>query len=184
MAKFCKKCGASMEDGDKFCTVCGVAMDMISQEETSQEEESQGASEYAQSQKKETKNARSGSAAQKTVDSVALEKEPLTFGNYLFLFLILAIPVVNIIVLLIWAFGRERNINRKNFSRAALIYVAAVSVLAIVILVGVFGKVAYDMIRYEDSLHHYIYEWDDDDWDVWTEATPFDKYGRHNICRP
>ena len=173
MARVCKKCGASMEDSDRFCTVCGAAVDMDFQAEAVN-----SASENTQSATKE-ESVKECTAKQNTADMDALEKEPLTLGNYLILFLIFAIPIVNIVFFLLWAFGKGGNVNRKNFSGAALIYIAVASVLTIVIAMGVFGKVAYEMIRYGNGIyhhgngiHHYVYEWDDDDWDVWTEATP------------
>lgn len=73
--------------------------------------------------------------------------KPLSLGEWLLTLIVIAIPFVNFIMLFIWAFG-EGNTNRKNFSRAYLIYMLAIFVLAIVwiILMMVLGAAAYDSI--------------------------------------
>lgn len=58
--------------------------------------------------------------------------EPLTMGQYLLMYIILAIPLVNLVMLFIWAFGSSTNLNKKNFARASLIIMAAGIVLSIV----------------------------------------------------
>lgn len=49
------------------------------------------------------------------------ERGPLSVGQYIGMFLLLAIPIVNIILLFVWSFGSTVNLNRKNFARASLI---------------------------------------------------------------
>lgn len=41
---------------------------------------------------------------------------PLTMGQYLLMFIILAIPIANFIMPFVWAFGNG-NINKKNFAK-------------------------------------------------------------------
>lgn len=48
--------------------------------------------------------------------------EPLTVGQYIGMFLLLMIPLVNIVLLFVWAFGSGVNLNRKNYARASLIF--------------------------------------------------------------
>ncbi len=45
---------------------------------------------------------------------------PLGFFSYLFILVILAIPVVNIIALIRWSIGRGINVNKRNLARAIL----------------------------------------------------------------
>lgn len=47
---------------------------------------------------------------------------PITLGSWLLIMLLISIPCVNIIMLLIWAFGRNVSITKKNYSRAMLIF--------------------------------------------------------------
>lgn len=49
---------------------------------------------------------------------------PLTVGSYIGMFLLMLIPLANIILLFVWAFDGSTNINKKNWARAALIMAA------------------------------------------------------------
>ena len=46
----------------------------------------------------------------------------VSFGKWMIVLLILAIPVVNVVMLLVWALGSRTNPSLSNFSRAFLIY--------------------------------------------------------------
>jgi len=48
----------------------------------------------------------------------------MTTGDWFVTQLILAIPLVNIIMLLVWGFSSSGNLNRRNFCRATLIWAA------------------------------------------------------------
>lgn len=48
---------------------------------------------------------------------------PLSVGEFFVMILLLGIPIVNIIMLFVWGFG-ESNTNKKNYSRAVLIWMA------------------------------------------------------------
>lgn len=58
---------------------------------------------------------------------------PLTLGNYIVMMLVSAIPVVGFIMLLIWAFSGNTNINKKNYARAALIMMVVAGILAMIL---------------------------------------------------
>lgn len=49
--------------------------------------------------------------------------------------LLLSIPLVNIIVLLMWAFGGSTNLNKSNYAKAALLWVVISIVLGILSIV-------------------------------------------------
>jgi cytochrome b561 len=55
---------------------------------------------------------------------------------YLFLF---SIPLVNIIMLCIWAFGNDPNPTKSNFGKAGLIWIAFFIVIYIVFLFMAFS---------------------------------------------
>ncbi len=60
---------------------------------------------------------------------------PMSTGQFLLQELICIVPVVNLVMLLIWAFSDNTNTNRKNWSRARLILVGISVVLSIIFLV-------------------------------------------------
>ena len=56
--------------------------------------------------------------------------------------LILMIPLVNIVMMLVWAFGSNTNPNKANYFKATLILFAIVMVIYLVLGVVFFGSVA------------------------------------------
>lgn len=66
------------------------------------------------------------------------QNEPvISLGDWFITLLICFIPFVNIIMLLIWAFGGGTNPNKANFAKAALIFVL-IWLLIMMIFSGVF----------------------------------------------
>ncbi|MFK5921257.1 MAG: hypothetical protein QM496_03705 [Verrucomicrobiota bacterium] len=62
---------------------------------------------------------------------------PMTIGDWMITMLILTIPIINIIMFLVWAFGSSGNTSRKTYCQASLLWM--------LILIGaafVFGGVA------------------------------------------
>lgn len=59
-------------------------------------------------------------------------KSVMTMGEWLITLLIMLVPCVNIIMMLVWAFGNG-NENRKNFCRASLIMQVILSVLGFIL---------------------------------------------------
>jgi hypothetical protein len=57
---------------------------------------------------------------------------PLTLGNWIIIMILVAIPCVNIVMLLIWSFGKNVNTSKKNYSRAMLIFMLIGIVLSLI----------------------------------------------------
>ena len=56
--------------------------------------------------------------------------------------LIMMIPLVNIVMMLVWAFGSNTNPNKANYFKAALILFAIVMAIYLVLAVVFFGSIA------------------------------------------
>ena len=56
--------------------------------------------------------------------------------------LIMMIPLVNLIMMLVWAFSSNTNPNKANYFKAALILFAIVMVIYLVLAVFIFGSIA------------------------------------------
>ena len=56
--------------------------------------------------------------------------------------LIMMIPLVNIVMMLVWAFGSNTNPNKANYFKATLILFAIVMVIYLVLAVVIFGSIA------------------------------------------
>lgn len=67
------------------------------------------------------------------------DTSPLKTTDYLLMLLVTALPFVSLILMLVWAFSSDVNVNRRNFSRAYLILSLIVSVLYIILLAGLIG---------------------------------------------
>ena len=59
---------------------------------------------------------------------------PMSIGNYIGYFLLMCIPVANLILLIVWSCGGCKNQNKRNLARAMLILYGICVVLAIVFL--------------------------------------------------
>ncbi|MGN6866410.1 hypothetical protein ACTHTQ_09710 [Neisseria sp. P0020.S003] len=56
--------------------------------------------------------------------------------------LILMIPLVNIVMMLVWAFSSNTNPNKANYFKAALILFAIVMAIYLVLAVVIFDSIA------------------------------------------
>ena len=59
---------------------------------------------------------------------------PISVPGWLGTIIIALVPLLNVAVLLYWSFSRRADPNRRNFSRAGLIVIAAVIVIAVSVL--------------------------------------------------
>ncbi len=80
------------------------------------------------------------------VQSTYSNDQPMTVGQWVGTMLLLAIPLVNIILLFVWAFGSGTNTNKKNYCRATLIIAAVVIAIYVVILL-IFGAAMLSSFR-------------------------------------
>ena len=60
--------------------------------------------------------------------------KPISVPGWLVTIIIALVPFLNVAVLLYWSFSRRADPNRRNFSRADLIVIAAVIVIAVSVL--------------------------------------------------
>ena len=112
---FCKNCGATMPSDGKFCENCGAAaLGGASQQIYTQAQPVYNQVQPVYTQPQSYNQAVGSGLAQSN-------RDPLSVGNYIGMFILSVIPVVGIIMLLVWAFGSSANLNKKNYARAILI---------------------------------------------------------------
>lgn len=117
MANYCTNCGVQNEDGVKFCTSCGAA---LKQQEAPRQQAS-----YQNS-----------AAARPDMGYNIPEddrEKVMGLGAWLVTFLLMIIPIVNIILLIKWAVSGGTNKNKQNMARAALIVMVVCILLCVVI---------------------------------------------------
>ena len=66
------------------------------------------------------------------------KSRPLSVGEWMLTIIVLGIPVVNVIMYLVWAFG-DGNVNRRNFCRAS-IYLFLIVMGLYILLFGLVGS--------------------------------------------
>lgn len=141
--KTCDNCGSPLAEGKRFCMECGTPaaasaqpepkLEFVAMTDTEQPRGVQAAKPQsaqparpqppAQGQPKRRQNG--------TAQSFAFsdpEAEPPSYsryavmstGDFVGVMLLMIIPVVNIVLLIVWAFGGKK-INRRNWARAYLI---------------------------------------------------------------
>ena len=68
---------------------------------------------------------------------MATKKGVVSIGEWIITFILLAIPLVNIIMLFVWAFGGGVNLSKKNYAKASLIIFLFFIVLYIIIFAAI-----------------------------------------------
>jgi len=63
------------------------------------------------------------------------KEKPLSIGQFMVIELISLVPILNLIVMLIWAFGSNINTNKRNCSRARLIISTILAVMIVIIII-------------------------------------------------
>jgi succinate dehydrogenase/fumarate reductase cytochrome b subunit len=66
---------------------------------------------------------------------------PMSVKSWVGTLLLLCIPLVNLILLFVWAFGDGANSNKKNYAKASLIIVGCVTVIYVLFFVLLIGLV-------------------------------------------
>lgn len=127
---FCENCGNKIPDEAKFCPVCGATLGATPPSYT--------APPYAAPEQPPVRPAAPAYVPQQPVSYAAQQANPpLTVGQYLGMYLLMCVPILNIVLLFMWAFGGSVNLNKKNYARAVLI-LFAVSVVIWIIFGGIF----------------------------------------------
>ena len=70
------------------------------------------------------------------------DTRPLTVGEWMLTLLVLAIPLVNLVMYLVWAFSGMGNVNRRNFCRASIYWFLIIlgiwlAIVALAVVAGV-----------------------------------------------
>ena len=67
------------------------------------------------------------------------ENRPMSVGNWFVTILIMAIPVVGLIMLFVWAFGDMALLSKRKWARAQLIWMLIAFVLVFLFFVTIFS---------------------------------------------
>jgi uncharacterized membrane-anchored protein len=67
-------------------------------------------------------------------------QKPMSVKDWLITLLLMAIPIVGIVLLFVYAFGNNENVNKQNWAKAQLIMLAIVLAIVIFCLI-LFGSI-------------------------------------------
>tara|TARA_Y100001970_G_C13411862_1_gene452331 strand:+ start:168 stop:389 length:222 start_codon:yes stop_codon:yes gene_type:complete len=70
-----------------------------------------------------------------------MEKKDVSLGDWLLVYVIMCIPLVNIVMLFVWAFG-SGPVSKQNWAKASLIWMAIIFVLYFLFLGAFLGGLA------------------------------------------
>ena len=73
------------------------------------------------------------------------DNSPLSIGDYLIMYLVLLIPIANIIMPFVWAFGKY-NVNKKNLAKAMIIFFLIIAVISTTLLM-IFGNLVVHTLK-------------------------------------
>ncbi len=170
--KFCPNCGAQLTENIKFCPSCGSAIaasattpppsqnsaptppPAYSNGGTAQGTYYQAPSYQNQPSYNPQAQSQYGNVSQTLQPNLTA---PMKVGEYILTFIIFSIPVVNIIMMFVWAFGSNVNVNKKNYSRAVLIMGLIGAVLAIIFSSVIIGALASIFSNSGSSYGTYYY---------------------------
>ena len=109
----CPKCGSSNPAGSAFCVNCGTALPQGQQ-------------------------APPQPAPTPIVQNITYQRsETVTMGEWFVMFLLLCIPIVNIVMLFVWAFGSDTKPSKANLCKLQLL-IAAIGI-GLAIIIGIIG---------------------------------------------
>ena len=166
MAKFCTSCGATLDDDKKFCTECGASVNDAPAGAAAPPPpppqaapQPQAAPVYAQAATATMPPPQSAyQQATAYGGDVPPPKgskyEPITTGGFIGIMLLMCIPVVGQILMIIWALGGCRKINKRHLARASLIMMVVALVISFIlglVLKSLFGKVV-DAVEAETGI--------------------------------
>ena len=71
---------------------------------------------------------------QAQVTPTVYKEEPISTGGYFGILFLLAIPLINFLFLIIWACGGCNKLNKRNLSRAILLWMLISTILSVLII--------------------------------------------------
>ena len=162
MSRFCTNCGATLEDDKKFCTECGTPVNAAedAQEAAPSPPPVPQAAYQPQAQASVPEQLRAPAMQQTIYGSDAppppgSKYELITTGGFIGIMLLMCIPVVGQILMIVWACGGCRKVNKRSLARASLIMMVVMLVISFLIglaLKSLFGTVV-DAIEEETGIN-------------------------------
>lgn len=143
---YCQKCGARLPEDSAVCTMCGFDNAQAAQPGAGAHAQPFNPGGPAPGQAPPYGQPNSAPYSAPAHDP---RRDPLSVGDIFVSWLLLSIPIVNVVMVIVWLTSSKTNVNKKNFAKAALIMYAIGIVLSIIAsllfsIVGIGTAVALD----------------------------------------
>lgn len=134
--EYCKQCGAPLQNGKQFCAACGAAVTRDAPEAPADlfEASMQEARKAQRTQQTQKKPRQPYYPAANEPPQKGSRYAVMGVGSYIGIFLLMSIPLVNVLLVIIWSCGGCKNQNKRNYARALLI----VNLIVIAVSVGLY----------------------------------------------
>ena len=158
--KLCPKCGAAIPDGNNFCTECGAKIEA----QPAPQPKPQQAAPQPQPKAAYTAPVYTPSPAvsqsaprttvQEPVPSKKSEYALITPWGWVGITLLLALPVIGVILLIVWACGGCRKLQKRNFARGVLLNALIGVIVSIIITILALGPFKSKIEDFAGKLPH------------------------------
>lgn len=143
----CPKCGKEYRDDAVFCTDCGIR---LREQYTAPNADSGAGAEQ------HTYTAPTGEAYHRSAPAPGAPSDGrvLSMWDYFLMELVTKVPILRIVMYCVWGFSADVNENRKNWSRAQLIWAAigivfsVVGIALLILVAGTAGTVLSEIVEH------------------------------------
>lgn len=124
----CQNCQAEVSPEASFCQNCGANIERT--EEAPSPEGTAATSSEVNSPSSVSSQEAGAPSADVQADTSDESTKPLGIITYFLMIIVFSIPIVNIIMMIVWTVS-SKNINKKNFAAAALIWTVVLIIIAV-----------------------------------------------------
>ena len=142
----CKNCNHEIENGAMFCTYCGTPVEQNNDYGANQSKYGNQYQNYNNGYNQQYNTQYQQTYNSQPVPPVAPpygtpDTQPVSIGGWIGVMLLTCLPIVNLIMLFVWAFSSSTKKSLKNYARAALILalIGVVLVVVVSIILAVCG---------------------------------------------
>ena len=128
----CKQCGTRCTEGSSVCPQCGAALPVQNAAQQEPQVNQQPVQPVYQQQSYQQQSYQQPLYNQPPYDPTT---EVMSVGSYIGVFLLSAIPIINIICWIVWLVSPNTNRNKKNYIIANIVLFVIGIVLAILVAV-------------------------------------------------